>query len=208
MKVVSPKVCADPEAGFSLVEVLVTLVLVSVMATAMAAMTGQFRQLIKNTDRNGDKMALQAATRYMTRQLEQAEAMQIDGKNGGSSPYMTGEINKVNFVANIRLGAISYGLRNLEFELTDGEKLVQSNALRRQSVEANALKLEPAVVLDGVQALEFGYFGSVTDGEAPAWHDSWSAVARLPQAISVTVKQSRKDNQFLTARGVALLSAQ
>ncbi len=207
MKVVSPKVCADPEAGFSLVEVLVTLVLVSVMATAMAAMTGQFRQLINNTDRSGDKMALQAATRYLTRQLEQAEAIQIDGINGGSSPCMTGEIDKVKFVANVRLGAISYGLRNLEFELNDGEKLVRSSALRRLAVEGDALKLEPAVVLDGVQALEFAYFGSLTGTEAPAWHDSWSAVARLPQAISVTVKQSRKGGQFLTASGVAWLSA-
>lgn len=208
MKAVSPEVRSDSEAGFSLVEVLVSLLLVSVMALSMAAMTKQFRQLINNTDRNGDKMALQAATRYISKQLELAEAMHIDGTNGGSSPYMTGEINKVSFVTNVRLGAIGEGLRNLKFELSDGEKLTQSNGLRRQVSEENAPKSEQAVVLDGVDALKFNYFGSLTGTEAPAWHDSWTVVERLPQAISVMVRKSTKRGQTLTANGLAWLPQQ
>lgn len=206
MKAVSPTELPDSDAGFSLVEVLVALVLVSVMAVSMSVMTGQFRQLIYNTDRSGEKTALQAAVRYIAKQLEQAEAIPVNLQHEGPSLYISGEPEKIRFVTVMRLGVESEGFRNLEFGLNNRGELVQVISLRRKAGETNSSSSVQSVILEGAHVLEFGYFGEPFDATAPAWNNDWSVANRLPQAISVKVTKASKNGQSLTASAIAWLA--
>ncbi|MGB8818470.1 MAG: prepilin-type N-terminal cleavage/methylation domain-containing protein [Rhizobiaceae bacterium] len=196
---------AGGEAGFSLAEVLVALVLISVLAGTMAVMTGQFRRLIDISGRNGEQLALQAAARHMARLIEQAELMPLDAGDGGKAVYLAGEKTQVRFVAMTRLGAQMQGLRSVSFEVTPDQDLVQTSLSRRKGTDR--VLPSAALMTANVLAAEFAYFGSLDpDNGKPVWHESWAEPGRLPLAVSVHVTRMAKGGQTLTASDVAWIA--
>ncbi len=195
------------DAGFSLVEVLVVLVLISVLAGTMVVMTGQFRRLIDGSDRSAEQLALQATARHMARLVEQAELMPLDGGDGGKAVYLNGSKDQMRFSALARLGAGSQGLRIVSFEATPELGLVQAMTARRKSMD-DALP-SVAVMAQDVQTVAFSYFGSLnSDENKPVWHQSWAEPGRLPLAVSVTVTRQAKDGRTLAASDIAWLARQ
>jgi prepilin-type N-terminal cleavage/methylation domain-containing protein len=193
------------DAGFSLVEVLVVLVLVSVLAGTMVVMTGQFRRLIDSSDRNGEQLALQATARHMARLIEQAELMPLDGRDRGKAVYLNGTKDRMRSSALARLGAKSQGLRIVSFEVTQDLDLVQTMTARRKSTD-DALP-SVAVMAQGVQTVAFSYFGTLdSDKNKPVWHESWAEPGRLPLAVSVTVTRQAKGGRTLAASDTAWLA--
>lgn len=198
----------ERDAGFSLVEVLVVLILVSVMAGAMTMMTGQFRRLIDASDRNGEQLALQAVTRHVTRLIEQAEAMPVAMSTASEAFYLSGASNQIRFVAVVRLGATTQGLRTVSFEISKDGDLLQIMSFRRQLADGGVIPAAAeAVVAEQVLSIKFSYFGLASDEMGkPGWQNVWNATAKLPLAVAVTVTKTAKGQHLLSASEVAWLA--
>jgi prepilin-type N-terminal cleavage/methylation domain-containing protein len=193
------------DAGFSLVEVLVALMLVSVLAGTMVAMTGQYRRLIDSSDRIGEQLALQAAARHMARLIEEAELVPLDEGNAGEAVYLYGSSEHVKFSAVTRLGAQTQGLRTVSFEVTENRDLVQTMVVRRTGTDRPSPSA--ALMVEAVQTVSFSYFGSLdSDRNKSVWHGAWSELGRLPLAVSVSIRRLTKGGRTLEASDIAWLA--
>jgi prepilin-type N-terminal cleavage/methylation domain-containing protein len=195
------------EAGFSLFEVLVALLLVSVMAISLAAMAGQFRQIVHNTNRNLELAALQSATRHMANLVEQAEVLPLESDEHNAGMFRGGT-QELQFVATVRIGSFEKSLRTIKFDLRDGLGVIQSNRLRRRGESRNSSDVSDILILDDVQALEFRYLDWDDATELSIWRESWGTADRLPIAISVSLTKLDDTKRLLTSSAIAWLKPQ
>ena len=190
------------EAGFSLVEVLVALLLVSVMAASLAAMAGQFRQIAQNTTRNLELAALQSAARHIAKQVERAEELPLDHIQPNGS-FLLGRADEVQFVATVRLGTIEQSLRTIMIDLRDDLEVVQANWMRRPGAGQKAEVVSDIQILDDVQSLEFRYLDRDKATGSPVWRQSWDTVDQLPSAVAVTLTKLDKTKRPMMSTAVA-----
>lgn len=190
------------EAGFSLVEVLVSLLLISVMAASLAAMAAQFRQIAQNTTRNLELAALQSAARHIAKQVEQAEELPLDPIQPNGS-FLLGRADEVQFVATVRLGAIEQSLRTIMIDLRDDLEVVQANWMRRPGTGQKVEVVSNIRILDGVQSLEFRFLDRDKAAGSSVWRQSWDIADQLPSAVAVTLTKLDKTKRPMMSTAVA-----
>lgn len=200
-----PPSSVQSDAGFSLVEVLVALLLVSVMAASLASMFGQFRQIAQNTTRNLELAALHSATRYIAKQVEQAEELPLDRPQSNAG-FLLGRTNQLQFVATVRLGTIEQSLRTITIDLSDNLDVVQANQMRRSDASHNAADTSHPLILDDVQSLEFHYLDRDKATGASVWHETWEIADQLPLAIAITLTKLDKTKRPMKSTAIAWLT--
>lgn len=199
----------DGEEGFSLVEVLVVLALVSALAASLALASSQFGQLLRADRQTEARLALRQTVRHITQLLEQVEDIPIltpsdrePVRNG-----MLGKRNEARFVAVARRGALLQGLRDITFRVEGGGGrgvLVQLMAPRRLEPPPPQ-NFERIELGNTIEELTFAYFGLQGESRTPRWYDEWMNIEALPIAISVRLKV-RQGDAVVTVSDVARLS--
>lgn len=190
--------------GFSLVEVLVSLVVISVMSALMLSVTGQFRQLIRADKRIEEQAALQAIVRHMANLLSEAERIPLLRSDGATGNYLEGDRKSVRFVAVARRGALNSGLGEISLEIdSSGEEqrllqLVKPRRTIQTQPDTEVVELAPGIV-----SLTLSYLRWSGDGtKGDAWSDAWNFAGELPAAIQITIT-SRANGETLGAAAVA-----
>jgi len=167
------------ERGFTLVEMLVSLVLLGLAATMMATgFASATRLTSSNEARTVAGETVEAAQSGLRDRIERLRpATRFDG--AALAADFEGGPASMTFVALPPVAERPSPQRRFHLELDDGNLVLGEGE---------------AKLLSGVEALQIAYFGPDATG-VPRWTDEWSARPTAPEAIRIGVTFARGDRR-------------
>lgn len=191
----------SPQQGFVLVEILVALSIVAVMGAMMAGVLGQMRAVGQIKEQVMVQAELAAAAAHLQRTIEAARRAPLGGGDEEEPNLFEGEADALRFAGVTRQGFRSLALRDVHIRLEAaavGARLVQTMTPRRPQAEPGSVAALRLVVLETVDAVEFGYS---RDGRS--YLDEWEE-GRLPRTVRITLSRTVQ-GRAVTASAVARL---
>jgi general secretion pathway protein J len=186
------------EAGFSLMEMLVSLV---ILALILAFLPGAFRlarQIWTATavlDRDAGR---ESGLDFLETRLAEAMPLYEPGKSGLVNVLFGGSQDGVSFVAPSRNGPAGGGLYRYKIELRANaggqtSSLVVLVAPYSGPVPegASGPASEEQVLADDVASAEFRYFGQHQLRQAASWQTQWKRTDALPDLVQLTIQRQR-----------------
>lgn len=191
---VSPRHVHGHRAGFTLVELLVSMVVLALIAVLMMSGLRFVLRSMASTDNRREALEeLTLGLSVLRGELERAEPLMV--KVGKSDLVLfNGQADRLRF-ANVEppyLGGPPY----LTYEyaiVPDGP--TYRIELRRAVLDPAAPDLaaveaiEPRTVLRVGQELHFSYYGPLGKNDPPSWRKAWPAGAKLPLAIRLAASE-------------------
>ena len=179
---------ADRRSGFTLVELLVSLVVLSLIALVMVSGLRFVVRAVASTDSRREALEeLTLGLSVLRGELERAEPlMQKVGHR--ELVLFEGTPDRLRFV-NVEppyLAGPPYLAYEYAVALDDGSYRID---LRRSPFDPEKPDLaavedaDPRLLLRVGPKLQFSYFGKLRDGDRPSWHGEWPTSSRLPDAI-------------------------
>jgi general secretion pathway protein J len=196
--------------GFTLIELVVAM---TILGTMMLLLYSGLSFGLRSWDA-GDAVGRASADRrigehFVRREL--SELFPMRWKDGTKLRFaFEGTPQSLRFVSSRPAGVGQGGLSLVGLEVAgDARNADRSLVMRRAMPDDNAdsfaplEQAEPAVMISGVDAVEFAYFGAENDFTDPKWNDDWPYVARVPQMIRIRIK--RTDGTVLPEMVVRLM---
>jgi prepilin-type N-terminal cleavage/methylation domain-containing protein len=182
------------EDGFTLLELMVCLGLLALISAFLAQGLSLVRHGGGMMERAERDDSLRAVQMYLARALEGAlPAFQAD-ESGAASAVFDGSGDSLRFIGRSDGRLEGGGLVVVEFRIDalDGERrlIVGRRAVRAE--DDGAREPEAHLLLAGVAAAKFRYFGRPDDRSEPGWAAEWRARDALPQLVEITVIPAEK----------------
>jgi prepilin-type N-terminal cleavage/methylation domain-containing protein len=197
-----------PDAGFTLVEVLVVLSVIGLMSALMLSMMGQFRHLSDADHRLTDQAAMKKTADHIAGLLERAEALPLDIKPDVPLFFMEASKSSARFLAVVKSGARTSGLFEIKIGLDERggiKRLVETISPRR--VAENGDGKVTFELLERAEGLTFSFLQkSEARGIKPVWRSDWSTAGELPAAVRVTLQAKDRSGNLTGASAIALLA--
>jgi general secretion pathway protein J len=186
------------EAGFTLVELLVAIALLALMATYALSGLSYMNNFDRVTHRIERQAEVEAAARHLEKTLGDTRVVFGAEETVTAQIEFEGQENSIEVVSILDRALVRGGLFRLRYGLqqsgasADNQGAVLSvwrEVFRPRSGSTKEDSIgEPTILMDGVQALHFHYFGSADPEKEPAWRDYWPKGEFLPKLISVDVE--------------------
>jgi type II secretion system protein J len=174
------------QSGFTLIETLVALALLSLMtifATGAIATMSRTKQV---EARIAVRSNMEAVERHLTQTLSDMRTLFAVGTDQGTQLAFSGESGSVSFVGLLSDRLERGGLYSLHYGVTENGVFALEYQLYRPLHEFKTGQSEN--LLSGVENVSFNYFGSTMDGDSARWSNQWHLKDTLPRAISVEFK--------------------
>jgi general secretion pathway protein J len=199
----------NAEAGFTLIEMLIALALMTVIASLLVNAVGSARQALTVVDRRVTQASVPAVQSVLRRLLIEARANADAAQHADPDRTFIGEASKLRFVSSFVPRGQYGGLWRYEITVDASEGAAGSSALvlTQQLVRPTSSAASPplrTVVLKEVRALTVRYFGAEEKDSAPQWQDAWRHPYRLPRLVSVDATFVRPDRRQWPTLIVAL----
>lgn len=193
--------------GFTLVEVLVSLVMLGLISGLMLAMMSQFRHLADAGQRLTVQAVLQKTVDHIAGTLERAEALPLELAPEGPLFFIKGGTDSARFLAIAKGGALKSGLFEIEISIEEKagtKRLVETISPRRPAGEKEKVPFE---LLAPVERLTFSFLEKAENSaSAPVWRSDWQFAGRLPEAVRITLLAKNKSGNLAEASAIAFLS--
>jgi general secretion pathway protein J len=182
----------DAQDGFTLVEVLISIVLLAMLGTMIAGglrIVGRGWNDAERQSANSDDMFL--LQNLFRRTIARTAPAYASPNPRDTTIAFAGDATTLSLMAP-QPGTNFAGpwINERFFVASNGASRALFVALPRDTAP------NPVVLLDHVANIRFAYYGSTGAGGAPAWQDSWTGQARLPDLIRVAIV---RDNPKLRA---------
>ena len=184
------------QSGFTLIELVVAM---TILGTMMLLLYSGISFALRSWDA-GDAVGRTSADRrigeaFVRREL--SELFPMRWKDGVKLRFaFEGGDQSLRFVSarapGIQMGGLSLVGLEVAGEARSGERsLVMRRAMPDDNADSfNPLdEAKPTVVIAGVDAVEFSYFGAENDFADPKWLPDWPYPARMPQMLRLRVKK-------------------
>jgi general secretion pathway protein J len=176
------------QRGFTLLELVIAITL---MGLVLVVLYSGLRLGLNSWDR-GEQQAdasnrQRLALEFLRRQLAQSMTVYRTNDKQERTVVFTGQPNLIEFVAPMRIEAGQSGLYRLRLELANSQLQIRFRPYSpHDPITGNEREL---VVLDGVSALEWAYFGPERDydPEPPRWRPDWVSSERRPQLVRLNL---------------------
>lgn len=202
-----PSLSARKNRGFTLLEMLLALGLMSLLMLALTQLMSQGAEVWNNSDRDiraveNDKIALD----FLRKMIQRAQP--IDWKNGDENGQINkvfvGDANALSFAAPLPVaGSDALGIYFFTVtaqqtqEYPQPAMLVSYRPLDEESLEATLKnEAQTEVIMTEVEQVTFSYYGdkdSMDGTDSPEWNDSWRAATEFPQAVKMHTERSAFD---------------
>jgi len=190
----------DRQAGFTLIEVLVSM---AVLSLILVALYGGLRVAARGWDRGEalvrDAEMLRTSSALLRRYLGQAYPL-LRWKKGTWRLEFAGDEAQLRFVAAMppRLGVGGlYELHISTEERANGVALLLHRRLLHPDLDDRAQDdlaagiADDSVLAEGLREVGFDYFGSERRNDPPAWRERWLDKKRLPALVRMRVVDGR-----------------
>ena len=183
------------EAGFTLLEIMVAMVVLSlIVITAFGALRLGERSWEAGLARSGDNENLRTVAGVLQRQLNQFLPLAW-AEDKEKTLAFDGDPEQLRFIAPAPQHHGATGL--FEFHLAvenddDGTRLVLYFQLH--DPDSNGFQLyssdrQRVLLVDGLRAADFAYYGSPVADEPPQWYTQWSGEAEaFPQLVRARIE--------------------
>jgi general secretion pathway protein J len=184
------------EAGLTLIELLISLMLLVLITGFLAEGLGVGRRAFA-ADQDA---AVEAANSAALDSLGKLIATALPTKTGrGRQIAFEGDGETLAFVTLSAGHALPGGPLGVRI-YRDGTEVRVVVKLRTGSATAKEVRTKALI---GVTSLGFTYFGSLEPGKPPAWHPEWPAADHLPDLVAMKVsfgKRTRKPPLLVAIR--------
>lgn len=174
------------ESGFTLLELLIAIVLLSLITTMlMAGLRLETQSLSRQTARLDRAAQLPPVYDFLRAQFADAQPVIPIGASSRSIVF-DGETESVHFVSTGPLSSGIGGLQLLSVALVDGALRVRWRTYDGRLPDADQPGTE-TVLLDDIIQAHFSFFGIVPPDTAAHWHDTWQDMPYLPSLIRLSL---------------------
>jgi general secretion pathway protein J len=183
------------EAGFSLLEILVSLVLLSLTATLLTVSLNAGRTALNAVSRISAAMPMAATQTYLRQALAQAQPLSGYPSDSTKELNFTGTPQAVAFITSHAPEGQFEGTYRVEIGLfpRDRSGLFDLNLAqvlwRRSLTDSNppALVRRATQLVGKVSGIGFAYFGDLDDNAGASWHNQWAHPVKLPTLVALDV---------------------
>lgn len=191
----------DACAGFTLLELLIGLLLVSLVLTLISTVLFSARRLLEQSSSEQSVSPLFAAGDVLRLAIGEARAvpsLAMDETADDTAPLVfAGSSERMRFVSAFAPGDFVRGLYDVEVAVVGSAKqpgtkdLLWVGRLHRPdpdpSLAASGVK-SSTLLIRNIEHIDIKFFGSLEDGQARNWHAQWSHPERLPELVSVELR--------------------
>jgi general secretion pathway protein J len=176
-------------SGFTLIELMVSLVLLGLITTVVAAAVQSgilSSQSVEQTvDRAGQVRLAQSVLR---RHLESARPARLADTEQPQTAF-AGRVDGIKFIAVLPAWIGQGGTHKIKIGLSGG-RLLLSTEVSPTNIETIDVRrpTSQTVLVDDVQAVGIAYFGRRGRERRPVWQDTWLERGRLPSLIRIRLK--------------------
>ena len=177
-------------AGFTLLELVVAITL---MGLILVVLYGGLRLGLNGTD-SGEQRAeasnrLRLVQEFLRRQLAQSMTVYRTNDQQEKVVVFAGQPNGIEFVAPMLTQLGQGGLYRIRIDAGDGRLRMRWRL--DQADDPAAGEERETVLLEGVSAMEWAYFGPERDNdqEPPRWRSDWASTERRPLLVRLNLAQ-------------------
>jgi general secretion pathway protein J len=181
------------ERGFTLVELIVALTLVSLLVVMLFGGLRFGTRAANAVDTRTDRTA-QLALVYDFMQNELSDARSLSNTTDSTTPQAAdfdGEPDSLTFItippAYLALGGFHQLHLALQGNAAARRLVVTWQQVPRGAIPGAPTSLQPSVILDKVRSVEFGYFGVGDPNLPPQWQSQWVEHSDLPLLVRLRI---------------------
>lgn len=189
------------QSGFTLVEVVLAMVL---LGTMMLLLYGGINFSLRSWnagDANGRRVADgRIADNFLRREVGELYPMRWQDPAVLRFAF-EGTQHELRFVSSRRAGVSAGGLSLVSLQAEPGAQPRSHDLMMRRAQASGDVndftpleQAKPSVLLEGIEGVDFQYFGAPNDFSDPEWTDEWKNPARMPLLVRMTVHGSRGDS--------------
>jgi general secretion pathway protein J len=174
---------ADGQAGFTLLELLVAMAVLSLLALVMMGSLKFSARVWERTQATADASdAVSSAQAFIRHQLAAAYPQWQDGGPDRPHVLFDGEAQALSFLAPppAQFGPGTNLRYTLQRSKSGGLEVVWQSQAPEDAPKSTLL-------LPNISSVDFDYFGPAFGGSLPKWFDSWSNRARLPDLVRIRI---------------------
>jgi general secretion pathway protein J len=192
-----------PEAGFTLIEVLVSLVLLALLLVLLAGGLRYARSTWDAAARLDEVAAADMADTFLRARLAEAMPLYEQRKAGTVRALFQGTSDSMSFVAPAPNGPAGAGLYRYTLEAAGGGGGQRTLVVRLQPhlppLGESALDVtlerytQPYALMRNIRSVSFRYFGRGELRAEPAWHAVWPRADALPNLVEIAVARDERE---------------
>jgi general secretion pathway protein J len=207
----APVTCeANAESGFTLIEVLVSLALVSLLTLIIVGAIGQMRSISAISKSNEADVELQAFGNYLAQLIAGAKPLALIGDNPDRRIVFAGKAEQLRFSSVVRVGSNQLALRDVEIRTASSNgklALVEINHVRRvgETYPNADVTVAPITLMNVLKSVHFEYLeGTPASSTTQKWLKDWDMPGKMPRAVRFTIEAERFSRLARVARIVNL----
>ena len=179
---------APPEAGFTLLEVLVSMTLLAMLSVALLASIRFGTEIWRVSER-----AASGSNRIRNVQAELSQAIaraypETVGDASNGHVDFDGQADSLTFLTPDK--NVPGALSRITISVDDGGNAADLTLSQALELSASPNEDSSHVLLQGVKSVDIAYFGKRGDKAIPDWEGSWRNRSALPQLIRIRVSFS------------------
>jgi general secretion pathway protein J len=189
-----PGVCHGTEAGFTLIEVLVSLVLLALVLGLLAGGLRYARSTWDAAARLDELAGSDMAESFLRARIAEAMPLYEQRRAGTVRALFLGAGDAMTFVAPAPNGPAGAGLYRYTLEAAAGagpgrRMLIVKLAPHLPWLNDSVLERPPEQyeLMRSIRSVSFRYFGRSELRAGPAWHAAWTRADAMPNLVEIAI---------------------